>query len=792
MPHRILKLMGSTILASGFIATAAVAQDEAEDEDVLLEEITITATKREQRIQDVPFTVQAVSGDDIERAGNIDLSGVIERFAGVEFRTSQPGTGAVAIRGIAELNTANINGGTGAAVGLYVDEAPFTVAGLMPQAAVFDLQRVEVLKGPQGSLFGEGSLGGTIRLVTNKPDPTKFDARVDYTIGSIENGGTNNQLNAMINIPLVEDKLAIRAVGFYHDIGGFIDRIKPDVAVNFGPGQNSAIPTLPDTDTTFTTGSIEEDANDSESYGGRVQLEWNIGDGWRVNASAMFLDADRGNRSLGTLDRVRTQSTDFESTDDELQQYGLVIEKETEFGTFLSSTSYFDRQIFFPQDQIGLVDVANDFAFPLSTFVLGDPFFVNGLRSDLASGTEDFSQELRFVSDFEGPFQMTLGGFYRNRDFTYDFATRTEPVTPAGVFNAAVGGPLFTEPGAGDTTVNTVAETQQIALFGEFTYEITDRLTLLAGGRVFEEDRESSTDAFGVFIGAIPTQNFVTEASETLFTPRLSLSYDITDQITGYATFSEGFRSGGQNDLNAFVPAIDLDSYLSEQVQTYELGLKSVFADGRVLFNIAGFYNDWTNLQVVLAEGPGGAGEVLGNAGSARSYGVDAELIWQVSENLDFTASALVMETDIRDSVLTVPDPNGNGPDIPVPVGTDIPGTAEEQFSAFANYSRPINDSLSFFSRAAISYLGGSVTSLSAITGQTVQPPTQPGFTKVDFRIGVEAEKWALSLFADNLFDEDIILGTRAGSVARDFVTGDVVHVLGPPRVIGINLRLNY
>lgn len=775
------------------LSPAIAGAQEAEGEQArVLDVISVTATKREQSVQEVPFTVQAVGAQEIIDSGAVDFSGIADRFAGVEFRTAQQGQGAIAIRGIAELNTDNINGGTGAAVGLYVDESPLTVAGLIPQAVLFDLQRVEVLKGPQGSLFGEGSLGGTVRLVTNKPDMQKFGATLDHSWGAIEDGGNNNLTNAMVNIPLVQDKLALRAVGFYYDQGGFIDRIRPNVSASISGGVNSAIPFLPNTSSTFTQAGVEKDADGSESHGGRIQLEWRLSDALTANLSALFLDADRGIRSQGTLDRVTTVSTNNERADDELRQYGLTLVKELERGAITSSTSYFDREIFYSQDQIGLIDVANDFVLPLAAFVVGVPEAVSALRADFLVGTKDFSQEIRYVSDFGGAFEYTVGAFYRDRDFTFGFTTPTEPAVSAGVWNAAVGGPLFTRPGEGDTVINAKSNTEQIALFGEATFDATERLHLLLGGRIFREERKSDSTAFGVFVGAVPAVSFSTSADETIFSPRASASYDLTSWARSYFTYSEGFRSGGQNDLNAFVPAVNLESYKSERLKTYELGLKSELSGGTLIFNAAAFYNDWKDLQVVLAEGPGGAGEVIGNAGNARSYGVDLEANWRPSDYLTVVAAATIMETDIRDSVLTVPNPTGVGPDIPVPVGTDIPRTAEQQFSLAATYRRPITSSLTGYGRASVAHIGDSLTSLTAITNATPQPPTQAGYTRTDARIGIEAANWAISLFANNLFDEDIILGTRAGSVARDFVTGDLSYVQGAPRTIGINLRVNY
>lgn len=787
------------LASAAFIATPQQAAAQTESGDTARDEILVTATKREQSIQDVPFTVQALSEQAIQDAGAVDFSGIVGQFSGVEFRTAQQGLGAISIRGISELNTDNIRGGTGAAVGLYIDEAPLTIAGLIPQAVLFDLERVEVLKGPQGTLFGEGSLAGTLRLITNKPDTENFDAKFDGTYSTIRDGGSNYLANAMVNIPLIKDRLAIRASGFYYDQGGWIDRINPDVSAALVvppafPGfvENPLFPGtgLPAVDTTFTEGSREEDVNTSETYGARGQLLLNITDRLTATASMLYMESERGVRNQGSADRVLTVSTDFEDADDELQQYNLVLEQEFDFGSILSSTSYLDREIDYTQDQITLIPVANLFgALPLA--VSAAPEFFDALRADFIVGTEDFSQEIRFVSDFDGPFQLTAGVFYRDRDFTFSFRTPTEPLGSAALYNIAVGAPLFTEDGGGDTSISAVSETEQIAGFGEATYAVSDRFEILFGARIFNETRNSTSTALSVFAGAVPAVVVSTSDDETIFNPRASVRYALSNAVSSYFTYSQGFRSGGQNDLNVLVPAADLDSYNSERLRSYEAGLKTVLAEGALTFNISGFLNQWRDLQVVLAEGAGGAGEVIGNAGDARSYGVDIEAVYEPFDYATLTVGATFIETDIRDSVLTVPNPAGVGADIPVPLGTDIPDVAEDQFNVTGAYRPPLTTDLNGLFRFNVTYVSDSLSSLPAISGVTPEPRTQDGYTKVDLRLGVEHENWALSIFADNVFDEDINFGTRNGATAIDVVTGDLSFRQGPPRTIGVNLRLN-
>lgn len=199
-------LLGSTVLTALWAATPAAAQQAPDNE------IIVTANQREQSVQDVPIAINVLTEEDLRAAGATDIGSALQEVAGVEFRTEQSGTGAIAIRGIAELNTGNINGSTGTAVGLYIDDAPFSIGGFFPQAALFDAERLEVLRGPQGTIFGEGSLAGTIRVVTNKPDATKIAGAIEGNLGQVKGGGTNSGINGMINLPIVKDKIDRKSV----------------------------------------------------------------------------------------------------------------------------------------------------------------------------------------------------------------------------------------------------------------------------------------------------------------------------------------------------------------------------------------------------------------------------------------------------------------------------------------------------------------------------------------------------------------------------------------------------
>lgn len=766
-------------------ATPALAQDEGAD--ALGDEIIVTATRREQALQDVPIAINVFSEEQLQDAGATDFASIVDQISGVELRANQAGSGAVAVRGIAELNTNNIFGATGTAVGLYIDETPFSVGGFFPQAAMFDVQRVEVLRGPQGTIFGEGSLAGTIRVISNAPDTSAVDAALDASYGQIEGGEANSNINLMFNLPLIEDRLAVRVTGFHSEEGGWIDRIDPIVTASFLPPPNPILgPAVPDVLSTFTAGAVTENANDATTTGGRAQVRWTPTADFTATLSAMGQNSERRFRNRGTEDRVGTFSTSLERMDDKFEVYSLVLEKEVSFGSFLSSSNYFDRQINQIQDQIGIIPLANQIGFPIT----GGAFTFQGSRAEFDIGVTEFNQEFRFVSDFDGPFQLTTGVFYRDRDIYFRIRAPQEPLLPGAVANAMSGGllgllfaPNPVPDGFGDLDSISDSNTTQTAVFAEGTYEINDQWTFLLGARYFEDERESLTTATSLFSGIPFPTDFASEASESVFNPRASITFEPSDNLTTYFSIGRGFRSGGQNDLYPLVAGATADDlvYDPETLTTYELGLKYYQREMGLNFNAALFYNQWQDLQVVTAEGTGGVGEIIGNAGDARSIGLDLELNWRATDNLTIAGAATFLDTKLEDVI-------ASGTSI---AEADIPEVADTTASLSATYRAPVSQGMDLFLRGAVAYRSDALSSLLRIGTPSERID---GYTTLDLRGGVETSRWSLFLFVDNATDEFIPLSrfvttNPSNPTGGDPVTGDDLFFQGSPRVIGVNLR---
>lgn len=764
-----------------------VTRAEIDPSAELNDRIEVTATKRAEQVDDLPFTVQVIDEQALRLSGYTTLATLLDDMAGISLQSTQPGQGAIAIRGISEFNTANIYGGTGAAVGLYLDDAPLTVAGLLPQAALFDIRRVEVLKGPQGTLFGEGSLAGTVRIISNRPNLNEFEGTAGIQYGSMKDGGNQRTMHAVINIPIAVDRLGFRGMLYDSRDDGFIDRIKPNVSISLAAPPNPILgPGVPNVLTTLAQGPVQKDVNQSEEVGGRFLLDWRPSDDFSIDFGLVISDAERGSRNQGSLLRNRTIGIDSEQAVDEWDLWSLTAERNTAHGSFVFTSSYLDRAIDYSSDQLGILAVANQFAVPLG-FLTGVTYQAQSLGADFGVTTEDQSYEMRFVSDLGGSIEFVAGIYHQNRDFSFAFTTPTSPQIPAAIWNAAVGGPLFTLAGQGDIRISTNSNTQQWAAFGELTYQINNETQLTLGGRYFDEKRVSDSSAFGVFIGVIPEAKFDAKANDKKFVPRISLERAWSDEVNTYITYSEGFRSGGQNDLNALVPQVNLPTYDSELLQTVEVGIKGTWLDGQFGLRMAAFYNDWSDLQLVLAQGPGGAGEVIGNAGAARSTGIDVDLNWTLNDWVSLDFGGVVMDASLEDSLLTIPNSDGTGI-VPVPKGTAIPGVAEEQMNLRLNFDRPLVSDWRALSQFGMTYRSASLPRLEALSTASGLPQQQKGWTRFDLRAGFESPRWSIMFFIQNIFDEDIIMGT----LNRDPVSMETVYTLAAPRTVGFEIRSRF
>jgi len=764
-PEKILLICITTALLA-MAAPMAIAQTNDTEDDsnrqMILEEVIVSATKREVSVQEVPMAISVFTEQMMVNVGASGFNDLVDHMAGVEYRALQAGTGDVAMRGISPSNT--VAGGPGAPVSLYLDEMPLTMAGMFPDIKSFDVSRIEVLRGPQGTLYGEGAMAGTIRLISNRPDPTAFSGKAELSWSDTKGGESNKIANLALNIPLGET-LALRASGFYNDMGGYIDLLD------------------------YTSGEpLEKNSNFSKTKGGFFVLGWTPSDKLEISLSALINRAEQGDFNTGNKDYLNAASIPS-GLDDDLNGYNLAIHYDLGFADFVSSSSWFDRKTSGLAATDALTPIVSEI---YGQFGLPSAGPTTGVYIDQDQGSDAFSQELRLVSNSSGKSQWTAGVFYKKQDFSWAFTGESIPEITAEdnlLVSTILTTMILGTPVPMEESILSISEGsyEQIAAFGEVTYDFNDEWQGLIGARVFREDREAVSAYSGLFpflIGLGAGQIILpdvaeSEGSSDVFNPKLTLTYKSGNAGIFYGTMSQGFRSGGQNVFAPLLPGAPID-YDPETLTNFEIGYKSVWAGGRVVFNAAAYYMDWKDLQATILEGPGGAFEAQDNVGDAHSMGIDLELNWEPLDGLVFAASATLLQAE-TDEAYILGDPAGF-PDI-APKGSRIPLVAETSFNLSGQYNWSISGNLGGVARLSYAYIGDSTDIL-------VNPIIVESYNIVNARFGIESDRWAVTLFAENLFDEFITLDKSREEPPTPWV--GTTWTVGRPRTIGISVRFNF
>jgi iron complex outermembrane recepter protein len=619
-------LLGGASLLLMALAAPALAQSGAQGAGAEVaednEDIIVTATKRESTLQDVPFSINAQTQADIQRSGAVTLEDLSRNVAGLTIQNLGPGQSQVSVRGVSAGQIVRDQPGVKEQVGVYLDESVISLSLFTPDLDLFDLNRVETLRGPQGTLFGSGSVGGTIRYITNQPTTDRFEGSVEANLNTIDGGSEGGALKGAVNVP-VNDMIAVRAVGYYTKYAGFVDALREG-------------------------GGIDRDVNDGERYGGRLSILFQPTDNISITPRVVYqkVTADGFNRQEAYNLFANPFTTTRPAIDlRERQQFLLLDEKfvdETMLAdltanidigpvTLTSVTSYIDREILASRDASALTgSVSVDLGFPEAAV---------SLPSNLRDTTDlkTFTQELRVASNNSGPFQWLIGGFYSDIDRFYrqrlptpGYDAVTDAVLGAGTSAAVRNGFPANSPYNADLPY----DIKQLAIFGEASYEI-GRLTLTAGGRYYDFEETRRFVSGGLFANG---DNRRDTTKSDGFTPRFLASFEASDNVTINAQASKGFRLGGVNDplnLPLCSPADaaifgGFQDYDDEELWNYELGIKSRF--GGLTFNAAAFHNEIENLQVTLDAGSCSS-RVVFNVPKAHSRGVEFELTAQPTAN---------------------------------------------------------------------------------------------------------------------------------------------------------------
>lgn len=762
-----------------------------------IEEIVVTALRREETLQDAPISINAQTEEFLRRSGVTNLSELANNVASFTVQDLGPGQSQVAIRGISAGQIVRDQPGVKEQVGVYLDESVISLSLFTPDLVLFDLERVEVLRGPQGTLFGAGSQAGTVRYITNKPDFTTFSVTGEANGRAVDGGSLGGDIKAAVNIPIVEDRMALRVVGYFEKLPGFIDAIQPG-------------------------GELDDDVNDGERFGGRIALSFEPFPGLTVTPRAVYqeVEADGFNRQdlfnilanefTTTRPPVeigeREQFTQLEETfTDEFLLLDAEINWDFADFTLTSITSYTDRDVLQIRDATQLTGsitgqpgTFTPEGFGPEVFTLDAPLFD---RTEV----EVFTQEARIGYDAGGRFDGTLGVFYS--DIERDFGQRLPVDGFTEITGIASEGPLAS------TDVLFFSQIPfdftQIAVFGEGTYRFTEQLAFTAGLRWFDFDEERVLNFDGIFAATTVGEEGETESDGVA--PRVILSYEPDPDVLLTAQVAKGFRLGGINDpLNEpLCSEEDLatfggrESFDDEVVWNYEIGAKTSLAGGQVTVNGAVFYADINDLQVTIDAGTCSS-RIIFNVPESRSVGGELEIVAQPTPNWNFGLSASYIDSQIK-STVTSTTPAGVTTAVGgIEDGNRLPTVPEFQLSATATYFRPITNRLEGFVTATVQHVGSRFTQLSdqaegfgEIALIPIGDPTIDAFRfdpELDpyqignIRIGIVSELWEAAFFVTNVWDEvaELSLDRERGGAAR------IGILTNQPRTFGLTLRSSF
>jgi len=637
-------------------AQSAPANGAASSTNTVVGEVVVTATKRSLNAQRVPFSVTALAQADLKDRGAQTIEDAISYVPGVSYTSNGTGAGAYTIRGV---NTATYVGGTQSPVAVYVDD----IAVLDPNSpkitavnSLFDVNHVEVLEGPQGTLFGSGSIGGAIRMITNKPNLNHYEAATEDTVSDTQDGGLNYNVNAMVNLPLLQDKLGLRVVGYYDQEQGWVDN----------------------------TARNESKVNHSVTEGGRAELKFTPTADFTVIGSVLWNserphDADW---SFYNNNQYKWNGLITNADYDRATIYSISGVYDLHWASLTSITTYDDQY----------ENVQADFSADVKAILgVAIPSPVNDLGP-----SRTFSQELRLASPDTGRFRWLIGAYYsENKKNTL------EPIVVPG------SGALF---GVGSDVVSLSTDddkVQEEALFGEVSYDILPQLTATVGLRVFKDDLSKNQTIGGTLEAPSAA---ISHDNESSATPKFNLSYKLSPTSLIYAQAAEGYRIGQSNPaaVDPISHQVIPGSSRPDSLWNYELGEKSTFLDGHLLVNADVYYIDWSNIQLNELTVPSGL-NYIGNAGEAHIKGAELEVRARPIEPLE-----LGLSLSLNDAHLVSVSPT-----TAATKGDRLPGSAPETVVLFSEYTHPLAENVSLFGRVDARWTGLEYSNLENATSLT-------------------------------------------------------------------------
>jgi outer membrane receptor protein involved in Fe transport len=756
--------------------TEGTASDQPGQPEGLGQLVVVTAQKRVQVLLDVPQSVTVIGGDTLERQQATNFQDYLALIPGFSLEASTPGESRITLRG---ANT----GGVATTVAVFMDEVPFGSSTGLANGAIlsgdfdpFDLNRIEVLRGPQGTLYGASSFGGVLKFVTNSPKLNKFEVRGQAGIEDTKGGGLGYNSAAVINAPL-GDKAAVRVSGFWRKDPGYIDSIGNNPIINALTGEE------------IGSTLIDHDINDRKTYGGRASLLFQPIDALSVRLTAFAQNLNSGASSTfevdpETLDPLyggKVQSLyQREPTKVKYRVYSGTVDWDLGFANLFSSTSYStfsenfqtDFTFAFGQTVNLLANLGPDvgaIGLPPS-FIIADPAVTRPLGVVLRqkTSTDKFTQEVRLSSPNNDTLEWLVGAFYTHEKSGID---------PQNIFATEFGTDILAPDVAQLAEIFLRSKYTEYAGFANATWHIVPRFDLTVGGRLSHNKQEADELISGPLVGGLEEFSGL-KSNETVFTYSIAPRFEVNEHTSIYARVATGYRPGGPNVLPPDTVGVPL-TYDADRLTSWEVGLKAEAPDRLWSLEVAAYHIKWTDIQLFALVNDIG---INANGGKARVNGVEVSGTLRPIHGLTIAANGAFTGTKLLDDT---PNPEITGGF----AGDPLPWVPKWSGAIHADYEFPLG-SVEGFVGSTVSYVGKRGIDLSELdeNGDVVRVP---GYAEVDLRAGVNIDRWTIEAFVQNLFDKGGITAAN-GFDGASFPNGAAGIAIVRPRTIGLTATIKY
>lgn len=714
-------------LASGVGLAAETAE--------VLEEVVVTAQKRSERLVDIPVSVTALAPGELLARGAMRFEDYQAFVPSLSSTGVAPGYNQINIRGV----TTGINQ-LSATTGVYFDESPIgsstsTALGsrLTPDPDLLDVERIEVLRGPQGTLYGANALGGVMKYVLREPSLDQFSGEIQAGLSSVSHGGVGYVARAAIDAPLVEDKLGLRVGGYYTKESGYIYKVPAGI----------------------------KEVNEAENKGGRLSLRWAANDTFSATFSSLYQERENPGLGSETVNSVTgkpdiAEYTQNVPTDEKVntqyQLHSLKLDFDLGFGSLVSATGYGRQEAQLAFDFSGLFGVA-----------LGVPAVSLPVDNDV----KKFTQEVRLASPEGGRWEYIVGAFY----------TKEEAYTLSGGTAYLADGTPVPPPLNPLVDVPVTGEYEEYALFASTTFAFTDSFLVEIGGRWSHNEQHFNQVLGGALFGPLVGTSYTNSSSEDATTFAISPQWKLSPDSLLYARVAKGFRPGGMNFVPPGGAGIVNPTYDSDTLMNYELGYKAAMLDKRLNLSVSAFLIDWSDIQTTARL----AGFLsLLNGGKARSEGLEGEVSWS-SDGWLLSGNVSYMDATTRDAI----------PSVGALAGDRLPYVPRWSGALAADREFALGSDYSGYVGASLRVTGSQNPYYSQATGSNPANLSLDSYSLVDLRAGLRRGDYEVGLYASNVTDQHASVNLQTDMANP--ITGDQARAtIVRPRTLGVTFSARF